>query len=230
MVNNYKNIIRLKVVAKALSELKNKAVFVGGAVVELYTDDPARGEVRPTDDIDVLIEIINRSNHAILEEKLRAIGFKNDMDSGVICRYKYHDIVVDVMPEDSNVLGFTNSWYKEGLRNTSTITFDEDIEILIFNLEYFLASKFEALNSFRHGKDFRFNSDFEDIIYVFDNRLNIIEELQLRENPAIGYLRIEIRSLLERPNIEEEIISNIEPSNSSLRAGRIIQIMETFIQ
>ncbi|UBM57462.1 nucleotidyl transferase AbiEii/AbiGii toxin family protein [Marinilongibacter aquaticus] len=230
MVNSYKNIVRLKVIGRALSELSHKIVFVGGAVVELYTDDPARGEVRPTDDIDVLIEMINRSNHALLEEKLRAIGFKNDMDSGVICRYKYHDIVVDVMPEDGKILGFTNSWYSEGLKNTSPILLDDDVEILIFNLEYFLASKFEALNSFRHGKDFRFNSDFEDIIYVFDNRLNIIEELQTKENPAIDYLRKEVRSLLERPNIEEEIISNIEPSNSALRADKIIQIMKAFVQ
>lgn len=230
MVNNYKNVVRLKVIGKALSKLENKVVFVGGAVVELYADDPARGEVRPTDDIDVLIEMINRSNHAFLEEKLRSIGFRNDVDSGVICRYKYHDIVVDVMPEDSQILGFTNSWYSKGLKSIKSFMIDEEVEIMIFDLEYFLVSKFEALNSFRHGKDFRFNSDFEDIIYVFDNRLKIIEELQAKKNPAIDYLRKEVRSLLERPNIEEEIISNIELSNSSLRAVRIIQIMETFIQ
>ena len=41
MVNNFRNIVCLKVVAKALSGLKNKAFFVGGAVVELYTDDPS---------------------------------------------------------------------------------------------------------------------------------------------------------------------------------------------
>lgn len=230
MVNNYKNIVRLKVIAKALSELSNKVVFVGGAVVELYTDDPSRGEVRPTDDIDVLVELVNRSNHALLEDKLRAIGFKNDSNSNVICRYQYHDIIIDVMPEDSQILGFTNSWYKEGLKNTLMIKLDEEVVILILDLEYFLAAKFEALNSFRHGTDFRFNSDFEDIIYVFDNRLNILEELQAKENLAMAYIKNEVKSLLSRLNIEEEITSNLEPSNSSLRKDRIIQILKTFIQ
>lgn len=49
MVKNYKNIVRLKAVAKALAFLETKVVFVGGAVASLYADDPARGEVRPTD-------------------------------------------------------------------------------------------------------------------------------------------------------------------------------------
>lgn len=46
MVNSYRNIVRIKVVAKALRELNNKVVFVGGAVVDLYADDPTRGEIR----------------------------------------------------------------------------------------------------------------------------------------------------------------------------------------
>ena len=110
------------------------------------------------------------------------------------------------------------------------IKLHDAVEILVLDLEYFLATKLEALNSFRHGKDFRFNSDFEGIVNVFDNRLKINHELKAKKNPAVDYLGKEVRSLLERPNIEEEIISNIELSNSSLRAGKIIQIMETFIQ
>lgn len=35
MINNYKNIVRLKVIGEALKEIKNKVVFVGGAVVDL---------------------------------------------------------------------------------------------------------------------------------------------------------------------------------------------------
>ena len=106
---------------------------------------------------------------------------------------------------------------------------DEEVEIMIFDLEYFLASKFEALNSYRHGGDFRLNSDFEDIIYVFDNRLNIIEELQAKKSPAIDYLRKEVRSLLERPNIDEEITSNLESSNSVYRKNRIVQTLKILI-
>lgn len=118
MIRNYKNIIRLEVVARALKELTEKVVFVGGAVVDLYVDDPARVEVGPTDDIDVVIEIFNRTTHADLKNKLRSIGFQNDVDSGVICRYKYHEIIVDIMPNDERILGFANSWFKDRLKHS----------------------------------------------------------------------------------------------------------------
>lgn len=40
-------------VANALQDFKVQMVFVGGAVVSLYTNDPAADEIRPTHDIDV---------------------------------------------------------------------------------------------------------------------------------------------------------------------------------
>ncbi len=86
MVNSYKNVVRIKVLAEAFAKLQNKVVFVGGAVVELYCDDPARAEVRPTDDVDVVVELINLGSYAVLEEDLRTIGFNHDMFSSVICR------------------------------------------------------------------------------------------------------------------------------------------------
>ncbi len=45
-------------VASALGELYEKTVFVGGAVVSIYVNDPAADEVRPTKDIDIALEIV----------------------------------------------------------------------------------------------------------------------------------------------------------------------------
>lgn len=229
MVNSYKNIVRIKVLAEAFSKLKNKVVFVGGAVVELYCDDSARGEVRPTDDVDVVVELVNLGSYATLEEDLRAIGFNHDMFSSVMCRYKYHDIVIDIMPTDEHILGFTNIWYKEGLQNSISYDLEDNLMIQIFTLPYFLGSKFEALKSDRHGKDYRYNSDFEDIIYIFDNRINIKNELIESENEVKIYLQKEISELLKRPYIEEEISSNLEYSSSNQRKDRILSIWKSFL-
>ena len=48
-------------VAKGLKELKDIMVFVGGAVISLYADDPAADEIRPTGDIDITIKLFNYS-------------------------------------------------------------------------------------------------------------------------------------------------------------------------
>lgn len=232
MVNSYKNIVRIKVLEEALSKLKNKFVYVGGAVVELYCDDPARAEVRPTDDVDVVVELLNYGSYAILEENLSAIGINHHIDDtfqSVICRYKYHDIIIDIMTTDEHILGFTNIWYKDGLQNSISYDLDNNLTIQIFPLPYFMGSKFEALKSDRHGKDYRYNSDFEDIIYIFDNRINIKDELIECKNDVKVYLQKMISALLQRPYIEEEITANLEYSSSNQRKDRILAIWESFI-
>lgn len=111
------NIIMLQTVANGLGNLKDEMVFVGGAVAELYADNPAASEIRPTLDVDCVIEISSRHQFAKMEENLRTQGFKNDTSEGApICRWIYKGIKLDVMPTDSDVLGFSNRWYEEGIQ------------------------------------------------------------------------------------------------------------------
>ena len=55
-MNNHLNITRIKSVYHALNDLRERVVFVGGAVVSLYIDSKTV-EIRPTDHIDVVVEI-----------------------------------------------------------------------------------------------------------------------------------------------------------------------------
>ena len=59
MENKVINIHVVAEIAEALGEIKNDIVFVGGAVVSSYTDDPAADEIRPTKDVDITLEIVN---------------------------------------------------------------------------------------------------------------------------------------------------------------------------
>lgn len=81
--------IRIKAVSNALSALETTLVFVGGATVSLYVDEAFREETRPTDDVDVVVEVFAYNNFAAIEERLRSLGFTNDITSRVICRYQY---------------------------------------------------------------------------------------------------------------------------------------------
>jgi hypothetical protein len=69
------NVLRIKAVNNALGSLKGKVVFVGGAIISLYPDRQVF-EVMATDDVDVIIEILNYSARVELEEKLRTTGFE----------------------------------------------------------------------------------------------------------------------------------------------------------
>lgn len=62
MKNRIINIAVVAEVAKALKNLKEEVIFVGGAVISLYTDDPAADEIRPTQDVDLTLKIVNLSH------------------------------------------------------------------------------------------------------------------------------------------------------------------------
>lgn len=218
------NILMLQTVANGLGDLKDEMVFVGGAVAELYADNPAASEIRPTIDVDCVIEISSRIAFARMEEKLRAKGFTNDISKGApICRWIYKDIKVDIMPTDSRVLGFTNRWYKEGIEIKIAKTLPNGTEVFIFPSEYYLAAKFEAHKD-RGGNDLRQSHDFEDIIYILDNCSNIIDNIN-NSNPNVKmYLKEECQNLLENPNITEGIESAL-PYGSGEESGDILGML-----
>ena len=59
-MNHHQNITRIKAVNNALGPLNDKVVFVGGATVSLYAEYEngiPEDLVRPTDDVDILIEL-----------------------------------------------------------------------------------------------------------------------------------------------------------------------------
>jgi len=64
------NINMLQTLANGLGELKNDMVFVGGAVAELYANDPAASDIRPTLDVDCVIGLSTRLAFYRLEANL----------------------------------------------------------------------------------------------------------------------------------------------------------------
>ena len=57
MKNTLINRLATVKVAKALGDLCEEVVFVGGAMVSLYIDDPQAEDIRPTKDIDLTFKI-----------------------------------------------------------------------------------------------------------------------------------------------------------------------------
>ncbi|MEO7264369.1 MAG: nucleotidyl transferase AbiEii/AbiGii toxin family protein [Ferruginibacter sp.] len=219
------NILRIKVVNNALGVLKDKVVFVGGATISLYPDRQVF-EVRATDDVDVIIEILNYSDRADLEEQLRTIGFEHDIESPVVCRYKIQGIIVDIMPTDDISIGFKNKWYPQGFKKAVNYLIDETNSVKILSAPYFIATKLEAYKG-RGNDDGRTSPDFEDIIYVLENRNSIWQEMDQLEGEIKAYLKLEFSQLLNNQHIQEWIDSHVE-RGSPPRTYYIIEALKKF--
>lgn len=86
-MSNSANLAALQAVARALGPLRERVVFVGGSTAELYSTVARAVESRPTIDVDCIIEVLPRMSYYVLEEELRALGFRHDQESKVICRW-----------------------------------------------------------------------------------------------------------------------------------------------
>jgi predicted nucleotidyltransferase len=220
------NITRIKAVSNALAKLETPVVFVGGATVSLYTDVEFRENARPTDDVDVIVELVAYKNYAAVEERLRAIGFVNDVYSKVICRYKYQGLIVDIMPTSEKVVGFSNKWYAPGFKLAVDFEIDRQHTVKIFPVTYFIASKLEAFKS-RGKNDGRTSSDFEDIVFVLSNRNTIWKELQDTDEIVKQYLKDEFRKLLSGNFIDEWMAVHLD-YNDGQRGDLILNNLKEF--
>ena len=102
------NLAMIRYVAERLGDLRERVVFLGGAATTLLITDQAAPDVRPTLDVDVIVEIGSSPDYYRLGESLREIGFTEDASEGApLCRWLIDGIRVDIMPTDEHILGFS---------------------------------------------------------------------------------------------------------------------------
>jgi predicted nucleotidyltransferase len=222
MHNKVINLALVAQVAKGLKELNKKMVFIGGAVISLYTDDPAAEEIRPTTDIDMTINLANYAEWAQMQERLADLGFYPDPQGQSICSYKFQDIAIDIMPSDDSSIGVSNSWYKPGFKYLQQTTLSDGSTINILPSPYFLGTKLEAFKD-RGKNDFYGSHDFEDIIYLIDNRTTIVSEILEADDDIREYIKKEVTIIKNHKQAEEILAMHIHPL---IREERFKMLME----
>jgi hypothetical protein len=113
----------LLLAARLLRPLLDDLVFVGGSVTGLLITDEFAPDVRGTNDVDTIVGITTYREYVDFGQRLRATGFHEDMSEGApLCRWQNGTVVLDVMPLDAKVLGFSNRWYPEAMAAAARIT------------------------------------------------------------------------------------------------------------
>jgi hypothetical protein len=131
--------------ARLLKPLLGELVFVGGSTTALLITDKAAADVRPTYDVDAIAEISSYAAYADFSERLRKCGFTEDASEGApICRWRQKKTILDVMPLDEKILGFSNRWYKPALDSAVEHELGPDLRVRIVTGVYFCATKLEA--------------------------------------------------------------------------------------
>jgi hypothetical protein len=218
----------LLIVADAIGDLCNEIVFVGGSVAGLLLTDAVADGVRATKDVDAVVEATTLSQYHQAEKKLAVSGFKRDIGSEVICRWRHAStgVLFDLMPTDPAILGFSNSWYPEALNTAMRMRLSDRIEIRVISGPVFVATKLEAFMS-RGGGDILSSHDLEDILNVVDGRPSIVEELSAASEALQKFVRQTFGALLARPDLENYLPGLLSDENRTAVVLSRLNMMAT---
>ncbi|HTZ81703.1 MAG TPA: hypothetical protein VMB66_00840 [Candidatus Acidoferrales bacterium] len=201
--------------ARLLSPLLGELVFVGGSTTALLITDKAAAEVRPTYDVDAIAEISSYAAYADFSERLRRCGFSEDVSEGApICRWRLKKTILDVMPLDEKILGFSNRWYKPAMDSAVVNELEPGLRVRVVTAVYFCVTKLEAFAG-RGKHDYQSSHDLEDLMAVVDGRPELAEEIRSGPEDARAYIRAEFRKLLATPEFLDALPGYLLPDQAS---------------
>ncbi len=209
--------------AVALGDLGDEVVFVGGATVTLWITDPAAPPPRPTKDVDVIVEVATRLGYYAFEDRLRAIGFRND--ERVICRWHHQapPLVLDAMPTDATLLGFSNEWQRRAFPYATVVELPSAARIKAVPPPFLLATKLEAYLGRGNG-DLMASRDWADIVALVDGREELGEEIRQAPAELKDYLGETLGQLLEEDRVLDGIRAQLPPDAiSQIRATEVVR-------
>lgn len=213
---NDPNVALLEIVARRLGEdLRQRLVFVGGAVAGLLITDPAMPSIRPTQDVDLIAEVLARHDFYHLEDLLKTQGFTQDLrPQAPICRWQVDQVTVDVMPTLPGILGFTNRWYELAVSTAQPVTLPSGTVIHVVQAPVFIATKLEAFAG-RGGGDHLFSHDLGDLLSVVDGRDALPDECAQSPEELQTYLAQSFESLLSKRAFMEALPGHLPSDHAS---------------
>jgi len=215
----------LEMAARILEPLLPEIVFVGGCTTALLITDPAAAVARVTYDVDVIAEIVSYADYIVFSERLRALGLGEDSREGApVCRWRRDELILDVMPLDATILGFSNRWYPEALREAEKLRLASGLLLRVITAPLFLATKIEAFQS-KGKEDYLASSDLEDVVAVVDGRPSLADEVKRSSGEVRTYIAQAVKGLLREQRFLDALPGYLLPDSAN--QARFEQLMAT---
>lgn len=216
------NLLQLEAAARLLRPVLGELVFVGGSVTGLLITDPGSAGVRPTLDVDAISEVASYAEYAGLSDRLRALGLREDSSEGApACRWRAGALVLDIMPTDPRILGFSNRWYAPAIPAAQRVAV-AGLTLQVIAPAYFVATKLEAFRG-RGRDEYAASHDLEDVIAVVDGRSQLVQEVQAAEAEVRGFIASQIGHLLSTRTFMDALPGFLLPDAASQQRLPIVR-------
>ncbi|CAM8649437.1 hypothetical protein MCEMSHM24_03815 [Comamonadaceae bacterium] len=219
------NLALLIAIAQAMGPLCEQVVFVGGCATGLLVDDVDLMDVRPTEDVDAIVEVASLSAYHRLADQLMQRGFKQSMaDNTPPFRWFWNRMQLDLVPLDEKVLGFANPWYRVGFDAAMSVELADGLLLRHLSAPHFFATKFEAFKD-RGQNDVYLSHDLEDIMTVMEGRSLVAQEMAAAEAAVRKHVGQSVAALLNMAAFHNALPGLLsDPEREPIVRARMIQI------
>ena len=219
------NLAMLIAMAQAMGPLCEQVVFVGGCATGLLVDDAELMDVRPTEDVDAIVEVASLVAYHRVADKLMDRGFKQTMaDNTPPFRWYWNRMQLDLVPLDEKVLGFANRWYRVGFDAALAVELAGGLKLRHLSAPHFLATKFEAFKD-RGNNDVYLSHDLEDIMSVMEGRSTVAREMVAAHETVRKHVGLSVEALLHMPTFINALPGLLsDPEKEQAVKARLTQI------
>jgi predicted nucleotidyltransferase len=219
-LTSHPSLDRIARVAEALGDLRDRVVFIGGAIAPLLQTHPPFPRARPTKDVDAVAATTSYRDIEALDQALRARDFRTPPapstaeNAGGRRQTHVHKwlapggIEFDLVPSGAHLGGSGSLWDQYALELAETVDIRKGLSIKHADAPTFLAMKWAAHHD--RGKDDPVNStDLEDILALIASRPTIIDELQRSPPELSQYVRDQTAGFLRNPDVGDLLAAHL---------------------
>lgn len=217
----------LEKVVRALGDASDQVVVVGAAAAATYALGPLAPDIRATEDVDLVIEIRSRVEFDRWIAALASKGVLKHVEDedAPICRYRLDGVLVDIMPIDATILGFSNRWYGEALASSTRFAIDATISINVMTPLMFVATKIEAFldPGRKNSGDYLASHDIEDMLTVLIGIPEVVDDIRSGGREVHAFIRSKIRDFLADPDFRDTVAGQFPNSVAAAAARDFLQ-------
>ncbi len=212
---------RLRSIAEQLGGLRERVVFIGGAIAPLLQAAPPFKSARVTKDVDAIVATTTYGEYHALTEQLRAAGFHqshNIADTHVHRWTTADGLLFDLVSAGHHVAASGQRWDTLALQCAIEADLGSGVWVRHASAPAFLALKFAAYAD-RGRNDPFMSHDLEDIVALIASRAQIVSEVATTHPEITGYVTAECLALWNHPMVHDLLAANL--SNSFTEAETV---------
>jgi hypothetical protein len=184
----------LSSMAYRMGELRERVVFLGGAVLSLLITDPDVQAVRIAKDVDAVLRWSDKKDLYAFEDGLWSRGFEK-CANGSVSRWLVDHMALDVLPANPATVGFDARWLDEAWATATPVKLGDDVSVKIVSPPVQLAVKLVAFMSRGRGNYFA-SPDIADVVVLCAGRSQVGTEAASYPNPQLrDFLREQLQAL-----------------------------------